>query len=192
MANDPLAQLREQTIASKRESLETEVNTLLADLEQSRELARDYLRNGDVESAKFEDEYIISKESDLQTLALELERYGGGRAQEAQLTPAEQQYLAQCGDSVLRPHWSGLRNPDGSPVIGLQALGFAHDYARAHNIPRDSKTAFEILEVVSPVEKSPVPTPREVCEMTGIDGKTYNRGVRELHKRKAQGDYRDR
>jgi hypothetical protein len=72
----------------------------------------------------------------------------------------------------------------------LQALAYGHDRAMALGIPEDSKSYFEFIDRIAPANEAPL-TANEVCKMTGVSPREYNRQQRIINHERQTGKRRD-
>jgi hypothetical protein len=175
--NDDLLALREATLANRRKTLEAEARDIHEYLAETRETALDYLKNNDLESARFSDENAIALENELNTKLIELQNAGGIPASQSE---AKREWLA--------------RRPDLINQQTIQAAGAAHHYiTQAMGVRDDSREYYELMgHAVEPAAYQPTPTPDDICRELNLNPKTYNKNVHELQRRKAAGDYRDK
>jgi len=179
--------------------LEAEARELHGYLSDSRETARQYLKNNDLESARSEDSYAMSLERDLETKLIELQNAGGIPTRENAFTQEKAQFLGQYADQLHRPSWLGVIDGQGRPANNLQAIAYAHERAKALGFEEDSPGYFEAMRVLAPQgEGTSVVSGDEALAITrnskygrDLDARTFNKGVHELHRRKAAGDYKD-
>lgn len=115
-------------------------------------------------------------------------------------TETEQDYLRGCSMADLaRPHWSGIKSPDGKPLSTWDALVGGSGYATQNlGLDRNSAAYREALEVLGPAEQTGVPTADEFLKTFNetskhkISAKDYNENVKKLVAAKQRGEYPDR
>jgi hypothetical protein len=179
--SDDLLRLRQETLASMQERTAREAESLVEQINDQRQQARQAYQNGDTGTAQYYDENLMALESELQQKYLELQ----GRAQPQPLTPTQTELLNKYRGELHKPHWSGM--PGAS---NYHALEWGDAYARAAGVDPNSQQYRDIIEVVAPKEGEQLPSPDEICRDLGLSPRQYNRGVRQLQARKAKGEYR--
>jgi hypothetical protein len=172
-----LMQLRQQTIANRREMVAQEAQNIADDIRRGNEQARELLRNGQTEAAQGVMENIFSLEADLQSRYLQLEP----REQQQQMSQAKQEWIARRQDLASNP-------------IIAQGAALYHDYiVNKMGVKDDSPEYFELMSmVVEPQNYQPMMTPSEAAKISGVDARTYNQGVNRFLAEKAAGAHKDR
>jgi hypothetical protein len=182
--SEDLYRLRLQNLEIRQQTLAQEAQQIAEGIKSEQDYARDCLRNGDTDGARYADERLMELESDYQSRVLELQSM---QPQQNQLTEAKVAYMQKHADQLNRPHWSGVMGADGRMATNLDALAYAHDRALQMGIPEDSPQYFEAINVLGPQGESALPTPDEVAASCGISGREYNAGVRRLISEKQRG-----
>jgi hypothetical protein len=183
MMSEDLYRLRLQTIELRRQGLAQEAEQIATDIKYEQAQARDCLRNGDTDGARYADERLMELESDYNTKLCDLHAMS---PQQGQLTQAKADYIQQHASQLQEQHWSGIPG-----VTNLQALGYAHDRALQLGIPEDSEAYFQAIDVLAPQTADTLPTPDEIARGCGISGREYNAGVRRLWHERKTGQRRD-
>src|SRR5262249_15858752 len=115
------------------------------------------------------------------------------KAQHVLASLQPQQSQPQWSDKELE--WLSQRRAQLERPGAWDSMMKAANHLLATGYQRDSEDLFRALDhhlglgVTENSPDQPLP-PDEVVKMCGIDAKTYNRGVDELMRRKAAGDYK--
>jgi hypothetical protein len=172
MPSEELLRAKQAVIESRRTELANDVNSRLEDLNS---LHREFANAANREDKNYWAEVIMGAEQELQTQALELERY----SPQQELSAAKQEWIARRQDLV---------NPQT-----VQAAGNWHDYiVNRMGVADDSPNYFELMQtVLEPQGYEPLPTPDDVCRMTNVSPKEYNRQAMLIHAERQMGKRRD-
>jgi hypothetical protein len=170
---DDLAAIRQERAAREAEIVQAEFNEVADQKEQAERQAREALRQGDRETAEAWVAEADFCESEIAKITQRMERLP-----QPALSEAKQAWIDQRQDLAANPKL-------------VELAGHAHNYITQRiGAADDSPEYFELMQhALEPPGYQPQPTPDDVCEMLGIDAKTYNAGVRRLWNAKKQGDY---
>ena len=174
--NDDYADLRQQIIETKIKSKRSDLKSLLDSISNEREYMKECEGRGDTDGVKYALENVMDYEQQANTAYVELQQL-----EPPQTSEAKAEWLARRQDLLNQK--------------SVELLGGAHRYVTERmNITDDSPEYFELMgHVIEPGgDYQPTPTPDDICKSLNLDARTYNRGVRELYRRKAAGDYRDK
>jgi hypothetical protein len=167
---EQIAQLRAERLRTQQMQAVEDYKYLESVWHETTNNAQTNLLSGDREAAHECDEYAESLEQQMRELAPKLPP--------PQISARKQEWIARRADLASNP--VNVRNADA-----------VHRYLTEHmNIEDDSDTYYELMSAAcEPVNYQPMVSPDEVCEMVGIDAKTYNAGVNRLARLKASGGH---
>ena len=181
--NNTLLEIRQQRLLERRDRLIEQRSDLIEQHRQATNAISQAAATGQHYDAQYQDEVAEGIEQEIQTLDLELARY---EPQSGQITPAKVEFMRRYDPADLnRQHWSQI---PGTSNLG--ALGYAHDRALQLGIPEDSKEYFDFVAKAGP-EAEPALTANEVCKMTGVSPREYNRQQRIIDHQRKTGQRRD-